>query len=72
MKRIVKNYQQPTPPKWRKIGDMALLLAIAIEPSVQSMPLDNLVIKQWLSWSFTTALIIFKFWTNTRIEQNGQ
>jgi hypothetical protein len=41
-------------------------LAIAVEPMVSTIPLDNPAIKEWLVWIFSTLLIVFKFWTNTK------
>lgn len=64
--QMVENYKKPTPKKWRDRGDAALLTAIAIEPIIQSMPLSNIVAKEWVVWGFSSALILFKFWTNTR------
>lgn len=66
--KIVENYKKPTPKKWRKMGDVALLLAITIEPAIQSMPLANLYAKEWIVWGFSTCLILFKFYTNTKAE----
>jgi hypothetical protein len=66
MKTITKRYAEPVPAKWRKIGDTALLLAIAVEPMVSTIPLQNPAIKEWVVWIFSTALIVFKFWTNTK------
>ena len=65
-KTIMQKYAEPVPAKWRKIGDMALLLAIAVEPMVASIPLDNPELKEWIVWIFSTLLIIFKFYTNTK------
>lgn len=64
--KIVENYRKPTPKRWRKMGDVALLLAITIEPAIQSMPLSNVFAKEWLVWGFSTCLILFKFYTNTK------
>jgi hypothetical protein len=64
--KITKRYAEPVPAKWRKIGDTALLLAIAVEPMVSTIPLDNPALKEWLVWIFSTLLIVFKFWTNTK------
>jgi hypothetical protein len=64
--KIIKKYGEPVPAKWRKIGDTALLLAIAVEPMVSTIPLQNPALKEWLVWIFSTLLIVFKFWTNTK------
>lgn len=67
MKQLIENYKKPVPAKWRQIGDTALLMAIAIEPSINSMPLPDGPVKSWIGWAFSVALIIFKFWTNTKV-----
>jgi hypothetical protein len=66
MKTIMQKYAEPVPAKWRQIGDMSLLLAIAVEPMVASVPLDNPEVKEWIVWGFSTLLILFKFYTNTK------
>lgn len=68
MKNVMINYRKPTPPKWRKIGDACLLLALVVEPLVQSMPLQDENAKAWMTWGFSAVLIVLKFWTNTRTE----
>lgn len=67
LKKIAESYQKPTPKKWRRIGDFALLLCIAIQPSIDAMPLQDIQLKEWLVWGFSTFLILFKFYTNTRV-----
>lgn len=69
MKKLIDNYKKPTPAKWRKIGDTCLLAAIAVEPMVQSMPLADEAMKAWIAWTFSTALILLKFWSNTHTHQ---
>jgi hypothetical protein len=64
--KIIKKYGEPVPAKWRKIGDTALLLAIAVEPMVSTIPLNSPALKEWIVWVFSTLLIVFKFWTNTK------
>jgi hypothetical protein len=66
MKTIMQKYAEPVPAKWRQIGDMSLLLAIAVEPMVASVPLDDPEVKEWIVWGFSTLLILFKFYTKTK------
>lgn len=61
--KLLDKYDKPTPKPWRRLGDTALLLAIAVEPMIQTMPLEG-VSKEWIVWVFTTGLIILKFLTN--------
>lgn len=73
IKQMISDYSKPVPKKWRQIGDTALVLAIAVEPMVQTIPLQNELQKEWFSWVFNTALIIFKIYTNTKtISQDEQ
>ena len=66
MKHLIENYKKPTPKKWRKIGDFALILIIVLEAQLNAMPIVN----EWAKWGIATALIAFKFWTNTRTDKN--
>jgi len=62
---LQKRYSEPTPKYWRQVGDFALLLLIAIEPLISTMPIqDNL--KYWITFTFTVLLVAVKFWTNTK------
>ncbi|MFA6260404.1 MAG: hypothetical protein WC760_02980 [Bacteroidia bacterium] len=70
MKQLIENHRKPTPKKWRRIGDFALLLAIAIEPIIKSMPLEDGPLKNWMAWVMGALLIVLKFWTNTRTDRN--
>lgn len=67
MKKLIENYRKPTPPHARKWGDMALLLIPIIEMQLESMPI---AINPMLKWGITTALILFKFYTNTIVDKN--
>lgn len=62
---MIKNYKKPTPPKWRKIGDLALLLIPALMPIVAQSSLPDET-KYWVGSILTIALIAVKFWTNTK------
>jgi hypothetical protein len=64
------DYKTPTPPKWRKIGDSALILTLAVKPLVESIPIQDDILKQWLVWGTEVLLVLFKFWTNTQTDEN--
>lgn len=70
MKQLIENYKKPVPAKWRQIGDTCLLLAIAIEPAINSIPLEDGPTKQWIAWAASVAFIVIKFYTNTKVEPN--
>ncbi len=65
MSKLMKRYSQPTPPKYRMLGDFALIMLVAIEGLIPRMPLDE-VLKEWFSISVALLLVGFKFWTNTK------
>lgn len=66
MKRA--NYWQPTPVKWRMVGDFALILVPVIQGGLLGAPglTDNG--KYWISFISTVVLTAVKFWTNTKKE----
>lgn len=66
LNKMISDYPKPVPKRWRQLGDTALVLAIAVEPMIQTIPLQNEIQKAWISWCFSTALIIFKIYTNTK------
>ena len=37
----MQSYYQPTPKKWRKIGDACLLLSVSISGMVPGMPISD-------------------------------
>jgi len=65
MRKLIDRYKQPTPKKWRMIGDFAIIVVPVLEIQLNQMPTVN----PWVKWSITTSLILFKFWTNTRVEK---
>lgn len=69
LKKSWENYKRPTPQKWRKAGDIALLLLLAWQPMVISAPFDDTV-RWFLDVGVTTGLVLFKFWTNTNKEES--
>jgi hypothetical protein len=67
MKKLIENYKKPTPSKWRKIGDIAMFAIPIIELQFQTLPIE---IDPTLKWGITTVLILFKAYTNTKVEAN--
>lgn len=70
-KKLWIDYKKPTPARWRKIGDGALVLTLAIKPLVESIPIQDDILKQWLVWATEVLLVLFKFWTNTQTDENN-
>jgi hypothetical protein len=64
--KIIENYKKPTPPKWRKAGDFALIALPVLEAQLNTMPDIN----EWYKWTLMTTIILFKLWTNTQVENN--
>jgi len=62
---IQKRYSEPTPKYWRQVGDFALVLLVAIQPMLDSMPISDKP-KYWVQFIFTALLVGIKFWTNTK------
>ncbi len=67
MKKLIENYKKPTPANWRRIGDLALMSIVIIEGQLAVYPNE---IDPLIKWGITTVLILFKAWTNTRIDKN--
>jgi hypothetical protein len=62
---LQKRYSEPTPKYWRQVGDFALVLLVAIQPMLDSMPISDKP-KYWVTFIFTILLVGIKFWTNTK------
>jgi len=62
---IAKRFSEPTPKYWRQVGDFALVLLVAIQPMVDSMPI-SVNSKYWVDFALTILLVGIKFWTNTK------
>lgn len=62
---LQKRYSEPTPKYWRQVGDFALVLLVAIQPMVDSMPIGENS-KYWVDFALTILLVGIKFWTNTK------
>lgn len=60
-----KQFYEPTPVYWRKIGDFALVLLVAIQPMVLEMPIVETT-KYWIDCSIVLILVGVKFWSNTK------
>jgi hypothetical protein len=70
MKKIIENYNKPTPIIWRKWGDLALFLIPVLEAQFNMMPVDDSIESQWLKWGITTFLVLFKAYTNTKTDES--
>jgi hypothetical protein len=62
---LAKKFSEPTPKYWRQVGDFALVLLVAIQPMVDSMPIKDTP-KYWVGFGLTILLVGIKFWTNTK------
>ena len=62
---LQKRYSEPTPKYWRQVGDFALVMLVAIQPMVDSMPISSNG-KYWVDFALTILLVGIKFWTNTK------
>ena len=72
MKRIIENYGKPTPPEWRKVGDLAMFMIPVIEAQFATMPESDNVQLAWFKWAVVTLLVLFKAWTNTKTYEDNQ
>lgn len=66
MNKIWENYKKPTPVKWRKIGDFALLMLPVIQGGLLSAPNVTESQKYWIGFIASILIPAFKFWTNTQ------
>lgn len=71
-KQIIEDYKKPTDPKWRKRGDFALIMAIALQTLIATAPEEVLSTKQsyWLAGAITLVTTAYKFWTNTHAKED--
>jgi len=60
---MIKGYYQPTPIKWRKIGDSILFLSASLTGMIAALPTDDNT-KMWLMFSCNIAGILGKTITN--------
>ena len=66
---LIKKYSEPTPKYWRQVGDFSLVMLVAIQPMVDSMPIGDKS-KYWVDFTLTILLVGIKFWTNTKSIHN--
>jgi len=73
LKKHIDNYKQPTPIKYRKMGDLALIILVTLQGIIAAAPSNILNEKQafWIGSIITVLTVIFKFWTNTKIHENS-
>lgn len=70
MNKRWENYKKPTPVKWRKVGDFALLLCVFLSGSIMSLPIDEQG-KLWTIFGLNLISTIIKFWTNTNKDEKN-
>jgi hypothetical protein len=69
MKKLIENYNKPTPVRWQRIGDFSLLMIPAIMETIHELPIDPAA----QLWSMKVAgllMVVVKFWTKTKVETN--
>jgi len=71
-KKLWIDYKTPTPAKWRKLGDFALLMLVTLQSIIAAAPEEVLSTKEsyWIGVSLTLLVVGFKFWTNTHTDEN--
>jgi hypothetical protein len=72
IKQHIIDYKKPTPVRFRKMGDFALLMLVTIQSAIAAAPEEILSTKQsyWLGTIMTLIVVGFKFWTNTQTDEN--
>lgn len=72
-KKLWIDYKTPTPAKWRKLGDFALLMLVTLQSIIAAAPEEILSTKEsyWIGVSLTLLVVGFKFWTNTHTENEN-
>lgn len=69
MKLNAKNYAEPTPKKFRKIGDSILLASVLLQAAVMNLPVsENAAL--WINFSITCIGIAGKVLTNFAKEES--
>jgi hypothetical protein len=70
MKSLWDSYKKPTPVRWRKIGDFALVMLPVIQVGLMGAPEGTFSPGQqyWIGFASSILIPAFKFWTNTRKE----
>ena len=73
LKKHIDNYKKPTPIKYRQMGDLALVILVALQGIIAAAPSNILSEKQafWIGSIITVLTVIFKFWTNTKTHENS-
>lgn len=68
---MLKNYYQPTPKKFRQIGDFCLIMVPVIQAGLIAAPSMTDNSKYWIGFITTVVLTGVKFWTNTFKEDSS-
>jgi hypothetical protein len=71
MQKVWANYKKPTPIRWRKIGDFALIMIPVIQTSLLGAPegIFSDHMKFWVGVISSITLTGIKFFTNTFVEK---
>ena len=73
--KIFKNYSKPTPLKWRKRGDFAVITAIImnfIKPIMDSNPTMAEDVDKLIPSIISILALIFKLWTSSRVVKEDE
>jgi hypothetical protein len=67
LNKVWEDYKKPTPPKYRKIGDFALLLIPTIEAALATAPSEVMgeISKFYVGFACSVILVGIKFFSNT-------
>jgi hypothetical protein len=67
----MKNYYSPTPKKWRKIGDSALIFSMAVAGYVTQLPITDAQ-KMWAIFVINLVGVFGKIITNFVSEETPE
>lgn len=73
MKKLIENYSKPTPRKWRKRGDVSMMIVLFLwlaEDFIKDIPDGFLTEAQTLLAikAIGAIGIMYKAWTNTKFD----
>lgn len=63
MSTVTKKYYEPTPKKWRKVGDTILIFCTAIQPMTMTLPLTDAQ-RVWVNFGIGVTGVVGKIITN--------
>ncbi len=65
MQKIIANYNAPTPPGLKRLGDFALVMIPTIIIGVPQLPISHNA-QDWIVQGSSLFLVALKFWTKTQ------